>query len=158
MTGDARFCPQCGTQRAGFFRFCWKCGFDYDEFLPPESRRVADPKQAAPTKSTLARPGILRPKVPAAPTGTARGSADSGGATPDHAARCEAASRGPGPAPCPGPVDDARTRRRRRDGPGDRSRWTRATQTGDLAATGRHPRRSTRTGGAGPDARHHRND
>ena len=68
MTGDARFCPQCGTQRAGFFRFCWKCGFDYDEFLPPEARRVADPKQAAPTKSTLARPGIIRPRTPAAPT------------------------------------------------------------------------------------------
>lgn len=65
MTGDARFCPRCGTQRAGFFRFCWKCGFDYDEFLPPEARRVADPKQAAPTKSTVARPGVIRPKAPA---------------------------------------------------------------------------------------------
>ena len=49
MTGEARFCPQCGTRRVGFFRFCPKDGFDYDELLAPEQRRPADPKAPAPT-------------------------------------------------------------------------------------------------------------
>ena len=51
MTGEARFCPQCGTQRVGFFRFCPKDGFDYDELLAPEQRRPADPKAPAPMRS-----------------------------------------------------------------------------------------------------------
>jgi micrococcal nuclease len=66
MTGDARFCPQCGTQRAGYFRFCPKCGFDYDELLPAEVRQAADPKAPAPTRSTLARP-IPLPAAPPKP-------------------------------------------------------------------------------------------
>jgi micrococcal nuclease len=72
MTGDARFCPQCGTRRAGFFRFCPQCGFDYDELLPVEARRAADPKAPAPTQSTLAKP-IPLPAAPArrAPAATA---------------------------------------------------------------------------------------
>ncbi|HSL77570.1 MAG TPA: thermonuclease family protein, partial [Candidatus Limnocylindrales bacterium] len=91
MTGDARFCPQCGSQRAGFFRFCWKCGFDYDEFLPPEARRAADPKQPAPTKSTLARPGVIKPKAPPTPAPAPAAAAP----TPAPAA--------PVPAPAAGP-------------------------------------------------------
>ncbi len=31
MTTEGRFCPTCGTKRTGFFRFCSKCGFDFDE-------------------------------------------------------------------------------------------------------------------------------
>lgn len=28
MTGDS-FCPQCGTQREGDYRYCPRCGFDF---------------------------------------------------------------------------------------------------------------------------------
>ena len=104
MTGDARFCPQCGTQRAGFFRFCWKCGFDYDEFLPPEARRVADPKQAAPTKSTVARPGVIRPKAPAAPRPVAPSPA---AASPVAPPRAPAPTAPPSTAPTPAPTPAA---------------------------------------------------
>lgn len=35
MTTEGRFCPTCGTKRTGFFRFCSKCGFDFDELTRP---------------------------------------------------------------------------------------------------------------------------
>src|SRR3954469_17817499 len=60
MTGEARFCPQCGTRRVGFFRFCPKDGLDYDELLAPEQRRPADPKASAPTKSSVVSATDLR--------------------------------------------------------------------------------------------------
>jgi micrococcal nuclease len=37
MTTEGRFCPTCGTKRTGFFRFCSKCGFDFDELTKPAS-------------------------------------------------------------------------------------------------------------------------
>ena len=87
MTGDARFCPQCGTQRAGFFRFCLKCRFDYDELLPAEVRRPADPKAPAPTRSTLAKP-IPLPAPPPKPVPTTPAAA---GAAPAAAVAAPAA-------------------------------------------------------------------
>jgi micrococcal nuclease len=59
MTGEARFCPRCGTRRSGFFRFCAECAFDFDELLSVASLRPADPRAAAPTRSVLARPIML---------------------------------------------------------------------------------------------------
>ncbi|HET9085279.1 MAG TPA: hypothetical protein VFN41_12845, partial [Candidatus Limnocylindrales bacterium] len=63
MTGEARFCPQCGTKRVGFFRFCPTDGFDYDELLAPEQRRPADPKAPAPTRSSVVTAADLRQAV-----------------------------------------------------------------------------------------------
>jgi micrococcal nuclease len=31
MTLQVRYCPQCGTRRTGYFRFCGRCGLDFDE-------------------------------------------------------------------------------------------------------------------------------
>ncbi len=59
MTGEARFCPRCGTRRSGFFRFCAECAFDFDELLSVASLRPADPRATAPTRSVLARPIML---------------------------------------------------------------------------------------------------
>jgi micrococcal nuclease len=48
MTTEGRFCPTCGTKRTGFFRFCSKCGFDFDELTKPASTAVPiAPGQAA---------------------------------------------------------------------------------------------------------------
>jgi endonuclease YncB( thermonuclease family) len=59
MTGEARFCPRCGTRRSGYFRFCAECAFDFDELLSVASLRPADPGASAPTRSVLARPIML---------------------------------------------------------------------------------------------------
>jgi len=40
MSVEVRYCPQCGTRRTGYFRFCGRCGFDFDELRigpPPEA-------------------------------------------------------------------------------------------------------------------------
>jgi micrococcal nuclease len=48
MTTEGRFCPTCGTKRTGFFRFCSKCGFDFDELTRPASNVASIvPGQAA---------------------------------------------------------------------------------------------------------------
>ncbi len=43
MSVDVRYCPHCGTRRTGYFRFCGRCGLDFDELrigplpeAPPE--------------------------------------------------------------------------------------------------------------------------
>ena len=59
MTGEARFCPRCGTRRSGYFQFCAECAFDFDELLPVASLRPADPRATSPTRSVLARPIML---------------------------------------------------------------------------------------------------
>jgi endonuclease YncB( thermonuclease family) len=41
MTTEGRFCPTCGTKRTGFFRFCSKCGFDFDELTTPAARAAS---------------------------------------------------------------------------------------------------------------------
>lgn len=30
VAGVSSFCPKCGTQRTGSFRFCRSCGYDFD--------------------------------------------------------------------------------------------------------------------------------
>jgi micrococcal nuclease len=52
MTTEGRFCPTCGTKRTGFFRFCSKCGFDFDELRGP-APHVA---YAAPGQVALPQP------------------------------------------------------------------------------------------------------
>ena len=103
MTGDARFCPQCGTRRAGFFRFCPNCAFDYDELLPAEVRQAADPKAPAPTKSTLARPVPL-PKAPPRPAPEAPAAAATAAAVAPTASRGAVAASAPGVSLTPAPA------------------------------------------------------
>jgi micrococcal nuclease len=107
MTGDARFCPQCGTRRAGFFRFCPTCGFDYDELLPAEVRQAADPKAPAPTISTLARPVPLsaRPpkQAPEVPAATASPAAPVAAGSAAAAASITPGPTAPAPAVWPPP-------------------------------------------------------
>ena len=48
MSVEVRYCPQCGTRRTGYFRFCGRCGFDFDELtigkLPEATEPPAPPK------------------------------------------------------------------------------------------------------------------
>ena len=43
MTLQVRYCPQCGTRRTGYFRFCGRCGLDFDEvaLLRPDETGAA---------------------------------------------------------------------------------------------------------------------
>jgi hypothetical protein len=43
---DATFCPRCGTQRTGSFRFCRSCGLDFDTATGAESRGVVLPSES----------------------------------------------------------------------------------------------------------------
>lgn len=52
MTTEGRFCPTCGTKRTGFFRFCNKCGFDFDELRAP----APEVAYAAPGQVALPQP------------------------------------------------------------------------------------------------------
>ena len=50
MTLEVRFCPQCGTRRTGYFRFCGRCGFDFDDLrIGPVSEATAAPPRPEPT-------------------------------------------------------------------------------------------------------------
>ena len=56
MTTEGRFCPTCGTKRTGFFRFCSKCGFDFDELT-----------RTAPEVAPVVPGQVALPAAPAAP-------------------------------------------------------------------------------------------
>lgn len=48
----AEYCPQCGTQRVGAFKYCAKCGFDFDAAptaLPPPASAVPAPPATPPS-------------------------------------------------------------------------------------------------------------
>ena len=67
MTTEGRFCPTCGTKRTGFFRFCSKCGFDFDELTSaaPEVTPVVPGQVAWPPAPALpAAPAASVPTVP----------------------------------------------------------------------------------------------
>jgi micrococcal nuclease len=55
VTVEVRYCPQCGTRRTGYFRFCGRCGFDFDELTI--GKPGEDPE-------TLARPEPTTPIWP----------------------------------------------------------------------------------------------
>ncbi len=60
MTTEGRFCPTCGTKRTGFFRFCSKCGFDFDELT-----------RAAPDVARVVPGQVALPAAPATPVAPA---------------------------------------------------------------------------------------
>jgi micrococcal nuclease len=52
VTVEVRYCPQCGTRRTGYFRFCGRCGFDFDELRignPSEDLEPKSPRKPEPT-------------------------------------------------------------------------------------------------------------
>ena len=63
--GDT-FCPRCGRERTGSFRFCRDCGFDFDDAVmalePDPERAVATQTLWVPPPTT---PAAERPKQPA---------------------------------------------------------------------------------------------
>jgi endonuclease YncB( thermonuclease family) len=96
MTLQVRYCPQCGTRRTGYFRFCGRCGLDFDELTtrrPDEEPLVSDkpepttpmwpppvqwpPPSAQPTLEvappapTVAAPGSVAVAAPASQAGAA---------------------------------------------------------------------------------------
>ena len=55
-------CSVCGTARAGSFRLCLKCGFDYEPRT--DAPRAVEPSHAAHTSGTLAVvQGVIRPAI-----------------------------------------------------------------------------------------------
>ena len=60
------FCPRCGRERTGSFRFCRDCGFDFDDAVmalgPDPERAVATQTLSVPPPTT---PAAERPKRPA---------------------------------------------------------------------------------------------
>ncbi len=62
MTTEGRFCPTCGTKRTGFFRFCSKCGFDFDELVTPA------PQVASAVPGQVALPQPLPSPISDAPS------------------------------------------------------------------------------------------
>jgi hypothetical protein len=83
MTSDRKFCPQCGTKRVGFFRFCGKCGLDYESLdvvappaaaskpAPPPPRRLRPPRQPTPEPAPAETIAVASVAVPE-PTVTSR--------------------------------------------------------------------------------------
>jgi micrococcal nuclease len=72
MTTEGRFCPTCGTKRTGFFRFCSKCGFDFDELVgatPAVAPIAPGQVELAPSTPTAPAPVATPPPapIPAAP-------------------------------------------------------------------------------------------
>jgi endonuclease YncB( thermonuclease family) len=85
MTLQVRYCPQCGTRRTGYFRFCGRCGLDFDELTtraPDEQPLVSDkpepttpiwpppvqwpPSDAQPTPEVVPPAPAVVPPVPQA--------------------------------------------------------------------------------------------
>ena len=96
MTGEARFCPRCGTRRSGHFRFCAECAFDFDELLLVTGLRPADPHAPAPTRSVLARPIML-------PVGAVVAAVAPPGAVAEPPSTTPPSPTPPGPAAAPPP-------------------------------------------------------
>jgi micrococcal nuclease len=44
MTLQVRYCPHCGTRRTGYFRFCGRCGLDFDELAIGKPPEATEPK------------------------------------------------------------------------------------------------------------------
>jgi endonuclease YncB( thermonuclease family) len=54
VTVEVRYCPQCGTRRTGYFRFCGRCGFDFDELRIGKAPEATEP--TSPPKPELTTP------------------------------------------------------------------------------------------------------
>jgi len=87
MTLQVRYCPQCGTRRTGYFRFCGRCGLDFDELTTrgPDEQPVSSvtsepttpiwpppvhwpPPEAKPTPEIVpAAPAVAPPSPAVAP-------------------------------------------------------------------------------------------
>jgi len=62
MTLQVRYCPQCGTRRTGYFRFCGRCGLDFDEVALVKPEDAGAPKQEPkpePTTPIWPPPGAM---------------------------------------------------------------------------------------------------
>ena len=69
MTLEVRYCPTCGTRRTGFFRFCGRCGFDFDDLTVtrPSDDPAAPPRPEQPT-TPIWPPPVQWPPPDALPT------------------------------------------------------------------------------------------
>ena len=67
MTLQVRYCPHCGTRRTGYFRFCGRCGLDFDELRVGPISETAQPPKPEPT-TPIWPPPVQWPPPDAAPT------------------------------------------------------------------------------------------
>jgi endonuclease YncB( thermonuclease family) len=71
MSVEVRFCPHCGTRRTGYFRFCGRCGFDFDELrIGPAPESPPAPPKPEPTTPIWPPPIQWPPPDPAPPPQT----------------------------------------------------------------------------------------
>jgi len=57
MAGE--FCPRCGTARAGAFRFCRSCGFDFEHDVPPPAAAPEQPQTSSSAPRSLGQLTVL---------------------------------------------------------------------------------------------------
>ena len=60
---DSHFCPQCGTERSGFLRYCRSCGFDYDA----TGANAGGATQPSPQAATSSQAATTRPPIVPSP-------------------------------------------------------------------------------------------
>jgi endonuclease YncB( thermonuclease family) len=66
VTAEVRFCPHCGTRRTGYFRFCGRCGLDFDELTVGRPPEATEPKPEPTTP--IWPPPVQWPPPDTAPT------------------------------------------------------------------------------------------
>ena len=80
MTLQVRYCPQCGTRRTGYFRFCGRCGLDFDELAvvkPGEAEAPAAPPKPEPTTPIWPPPPAQWPPAGALPSAAVKALSDA---------------------------------------------------------------------------------
>jgi endonuclease YncB( thermonuclease family) len=99
MTLQVRWCPQCGTRRTGYFRFCGRCGLDFDEVtLRPNEWEAESGAKPEPTTPIWPLP-IQWPPHDALPA--AEVTLEAVGVAPAAVDVAPATASAPAPAPVP---------------------------------------------------------
>jgi endonuclease YncB( thermonuclease family) len=68
MTLQVRYCPQCGTRRTGYFRFCGRCGLDFDELTTRGPDEQPQPSLKPEPTTPIWPPPVQWPPPEAKPT------------------------------------------------------------------------------------------
>jgi hypothetical protein len=67
MTSENQFCPQCGTKRVGYFRYCGNCRFDFESIAPTQASvatGLPEPMPSPRPKAVVVAPAAITPVAP----------------------------------------------------------------------------------------------